>query len=41
MTDIAAGRPYDKAALQRDLEELDALHKVFMQKARPFVHPKP
>jgi hypothetical protein len=41
MSDIAAGKPYDKSALQRDLDELDALHKVFLQKALPFVRPKP
>jgi hypothetical protein len=39
MTAIAAGEPYDKAELRRDIEELDARHQVFLEKARPFVEP--
>ena len=39
MTAIAAGEPYDKAELRRDVEELDARHQVFLEKARPFVEP--
>jgi|GEM_PF-4555790 len=36
MTAIAAGEPYDKAELQRDIEVLDARHQVFLEKAKPF-----
>lgn len=36
---IAAGEPCEKAELQRDIEELDARHRVFLEKARPFVEP--
>ena len=37
MTVLAAAEPYDKAELQKDMEELDARHKVFLEKIRPFV----
>jgi hypothetical protein len=37
MTAIAAGEPFDRAALQRDLDELEARHRVFLEKIKPFV----
>jgi len=37
MTALAAGKPYDKAELQRDIEELDARHKVFLERVKPFL----
>jgi hypothetical protein len=37
MTALAAGEPYDKAELQRDIEELDARHKVLLEKVKPFL----
>lgn len=41
MAQIAAGEPYDQSVLQQEIEELDVLHKVFLEKAKPFVHSKP
>jgi len=35
MAQILAGEPYDRQALKRDL---DVLCKVFLEKAKPFVH---
>ena len=37
---IAAGEPFDREQLQRDFEELDALHKVFIERSKPFTHSK-
>jgi hypothetical protein len=39
MTEIAAGKPYDKTKLRQDLEELDARHQVLLEKMGPFVRP--
>ncbi|OAK55028.1 hypothetical protein A3K87_04310 [Variovorax paradoxus] len=41
MAQIAAGEPFDRAVLQQEIEELDVLHKVFLEKSKPFVHWKP
>jgi len=37
MTALAAGEPYDKAELRREIEELEARHKVLLEKLKPFV----
>jgi hypothetical protein len=36
---LAAGEPFDRDQLERDLQELDASHKVMMERARHFAHP--
>lgn len=37
---IAAGEPFDREQLQRDIEELDALHRVFIERSKPFTRLK-
>lgn len=41
MEQIQRGEPYDQRAVQLAIEEMDALHKVFVEKSKPFVHRKP
>lgn len=41
MEQIRRGEPYEQQAVQLAIEEMDALHKVFLEKSKPFVHWKP
>lgn len=38
MEQIQRGEPYDQRAVQVAIEEMDVLHKVFLEKSKPFVH---
>lgn len=33
---VAAGEPFDKQQLKEETEELDVLHKVFIDRGKPF-----
>lgn len=37
MEQIQRGEPYDQRAVQVAIEEMDVLHKVFLEKSEPFV----